>query len=244
MKNLFIKGVIVFLCLISFRSSSSQNLSQFFEKTDVFFKENVIDGKVAYKNIKSAPEQLNELLVLASTIKVQKTNSNEYRSFWINAYNLTVIKSVVAKYPIKTPLDISGFFDTKTHEISGTQTTLNNIENKLLRAQFNNDPRFHFVLVCAGLGCPSIINEAYLPSAIENQLDRQTQLALSNPNFIKVNNKKKKVQFSQIFEWYTSDFTAGNKSLIDFVNRYRSESIPNTYKTSYYSYDWALNEIK
>jgi len=244
MRHLFIYRVIILLCLINFTAATSQNLNQFVEKTDAFLKENVIDGKVAYKKIKASPYQLNELVALASKIKVQKTNPNQYRAFWINAYNITVIKSVIESYPIKTPLDVSGFFDKKKHDVAGIQITLNDIENILLRLQFNNDPRFHFVLVCAGLGCPPIIKEAYLPDTIETQLDRQTKLALNNPSFIKVNNKKKKVFFSQIFEWYNSDFKAENKSLIDFVNTYRTELIPGKYKSSYYSYDWSLNEIK
>jgi len=244
MMNQFFKGVILFFSLSIFTSVFSQDLSVFLDKTDAFLQENVIEGKVSYKKIKETPTQLNELLVLASSIEVEKTNSNQYRAFWINAYNLTVIQSVVAEYPIKSPLDVSGFFDKKKHEISGKKVTLNDIENKLLRAQFKNDPRFHFVLVCAGLGCPPIISKAYLPETLESQLDKQTTLALNNSTFIKVNNKKKKVQFSQIFEWYTSDFTTGDISLIDFVNSYRTEQIPTKYKPSYYSYNWTLNETK
>jgi len=244
MKNHYFKKLLFVIGLITCSFASSQEISSFFTKADAFLKENVVDSRVDYKKVKSSPSQLNELVVLASTIEVQKTNSNQYRAFWINAYNLTVIKSIVESYPIDSPLTISGFFDKKTHDIAGSQITLNNIENKLLRVQFNNDPRFHFVLVCAGLGCPPIINEAYLPNTIEAQLDKQTVLALNNPGFIKVNNKKRKVQFSQIFEWYTSDFTTNNKSLIDFVNSYRREQIPNTYKSSYYTYDWNLNETE
>jgi len=244
MRKQFLKGVFLLFSLAIFTSVSSQDLSVFLDKTDAFLQENLIEGKVAYKKIKESPNQLNELLALASTIEVQKTNSNQYRAFWINIYNLTVIQSVVAEYPIKSPLDILGFFDKNIHEISGKKVTLNDIENKILRAQFDNDPRFHFVLVCAGLGCPPIINEAYLPDTLEKQLNKQTKLALNNANFIKVNAKKKKVQFSQIFEWYTSDFTVGSDSLIDFVNTYRTEPIPRKYKSSYYTYDWTLNEVK
>ena len=244
MRNQFLIGVFLLFSLASFTSASSQNISDFFNKTDAFLKENVIERNVAYKKIKESPAQLNELLTLASTFEVQKTNPNQYRAFWINVYNLTVIQSVVAEYPIKSPLDISGFFDKNTHEISGKKVTLNDIENKILRAQFDNDPRFHFVLVCAGLGCPPIINEAYLPDTLEKQLNKQTKLALNNVDFIKVNTKKKKVQFSQIFEWYTLDFTVGDKSLIDFVNGYRTEPIPQKYKSSYYAYDWTLNQVK
>ena len=244
MRNQFLKGVFLLFSLASFTPASSQNISAFFNKTDAFLKENVIESKVAYKKIKESPAQLNELLALAATFDVQKTNPNQYRAFWINTYNLTVIQSVVAEYPIKSPLDIPGFFDKNIHEISGKKVTLNDIENKILRAQFDNDPRFHFVLVCAGLGCPPIVNEAYLPDTLENQLNKQTKLALNNADFVKVNTKKKKVQFSQIFEWYTSDFIVGDKSLIDFVNGYRTEPIPQKYKSSYYAYDWTLNQVK
>lgn len=235
---------ILILVLFSFTSASSQNITAFFEKSDVFFKQYVFDGKVDYKKIKKTPEQLNELLNLIETVDVKKENANQYRSFWINSYNLIVINSVVANYPVKSPLDISGFFDKEKHAIAGVDITLNDIENKILRSQFNFDPRFHFVLVCAGLGCPPIINSAYLPNTLENQLTKQTVLALNNNHFIMVNKKKRTVKFSQIFEWYTSDFTTQNKSLIDFVNEYRKDQIPADYKTSYYKYDWALNEIK
>jgi len=244
MKNHYFKKFLFIIGLITCSFASSQEISSFFTKSDVFFKENIVDGRVDYKKIKTSPTQLNELVMLASKVEVLKTKSNQYRAFWINAYNVTVIKSVIKEYPIKSPLDISGFFDKKTHEIAGKQITLNDIENKLLRAQFNNDPRFHFVLVCAGLGCPPLINEVYLPKTLEAQLDKQTTLALNNPDFIKANNKKNKVQISQIFEWYTSDFTTNNKSLIDFINTYRREEIPNTNKLSYYIYDWNLNETE
>jgi hypothetical protein len=244
MRNRYYRVLVLLIGLFSFQSSTSQDLESFFKKTAFFLNQNVAEGKVDYKKIKKSPGNLNELLKIASDIKIEKSKSNQYRAFWINVYNLSVIKSVVAQYPLKSPLDIPGFFDKKTHSIAGVKATLNDIENELLRGQFNNDPRFHFVLVCAGLGCPPIIKEAYLPNTLENQLDRQTTLTLNNATFIRVNEKKKKVQFSQIFEWYTSDFTANNKSLIQFVNLYRKKQIPNSYKSSYYAYDWNLNKLK
>jgi hypothetical protein len=103
---------------------------------------------------------------------------------------------------------------------------------------FKKEARFHFVLVCAGLGCPPIINEAYKPSTLEAQLQEQTEIALNNPNFVKV--KGKKVQISQIFEWYKGDFTQDGTE-IEYINRYRKEAIPEKAKVSYYSYDWRLN---
>ncbi len=220
----------------------SQGTSEFFSKADAFFKTNVKNGRVAYASIKQDPSSLNELVAMAENISVNTSNAKEYQAFWINGYNLSVIKGIVDNYPIKSPLNKKGFFDKITYTIGGTNTTLNDIENKLLRAKFPKEARFHFVLVCAGLGCPPIISEAYVPGKLEAQLDRQTKLALNNPKFIRVN--KNKVGLSKIFEWYTGDFTQGGKSLVDYVNQYRTEALPVKAKVSFYDYNWALNGTK
>lgn len=219
----------------------AQNTEMFFNKADAFFGKHVKNGRVAYSEIIKNTTELDALLTISKEISVTKSNSKEYQSFWINGYNLTVIKSIVANYPIKSPLDKTGFFDKTKHSIGGKNITLNDIENKLLRGNFPNEPRFHFVLVCAGLGCPPIISSAYKPSTLEKQLQMQTEKALNDTKFIQVN--KNKVKVSQIFEWYKGDFTK-NGSLVDYINQYKKEKLPAKAKVSYYTYDWTLNDLK
>lgn len=218
----------------------SQDTNTFFAKADAFFGTHVKNGRVAYKEIKANPSGLNELLEMAQNISVSKSEAKTYQAFWINGYNLSVIKGIVDSYPIKSPLDKGGFFDKITYNIGGKDITLNDIENKLLRANFPKEARFHFVLVCAGLGCPPIIPNAYLPNTLDAQLQQQTELSLNNPSFIRT--KGKKVLLSQIFEWYKGDFTQEGKSLVDFVNLYRKEKLDPKTKVGYYPYDWTLNE--
>ncbi|WP_299218038.1 DUF547 domain-containing protein [uncultured Aquimarina sp.] len=235
------KKLIFLLAFLPVTIGFSQSTTDFFTKSDAFFKEHVTDGKVDYKTIKNDPATLDELLDIAAGISVSKSDAKTYQAFFINGYNLSVIKGIVNNYPTKSPLDIKGFFDKVIYTLAGKSTTLNDLENKILRKNFPTEARFHFVLVCAGLGCPPIIPEAYKPSILEKQLQRQTTIALNNPNFIKV--KGKKVQLSQIFEWYKDDFTQ-NGSEIDYVNQFRKEKIPAGAKVSYYSYNWSLNIIK
>ncbi len=235
------KRIATLITLLLVAVSYGQSVDTFVNKADTFFNTYIKNGRVDYKTIKSNPETLNELVTLAKGVRVSKSNVKEYQAFWINAYNITVIKGIVEKYPVKGPLKIGGFFDKTTHEIGGVKTTLNDLENKLLRKVFPKEARFHFVLVCAGLGCPPIINEAYTPAKLEAQLQRQTTIALNNPNFIKV--KGNKVQLSQIFEWYKGDFTQ-NGSEIDYINKFRKETIPSKARVSYYPYDWTLNQVK
>ena len=234
------KNTLLILAMLLGLSTQAQSLNDFFSKTDQLLKQHVSNGKVDYAAIQSDPALLEETLRIAEGISVSTSDAKNYQAFWINAYNVAVLKGIVDNYPTKSPLDVKGFFDKTTYALGGKNITLNDIENKQLRGKFD-DARFHFVLVCAGLGCPPIIPQAYRPESLDVQLTKQTQLAINNPQFLRVNDKKKRVQFSQIMEWYNQDFTQHGQTLIEFANKYRKQSIPSDYKTSYYAYDWRLN---
>lgn len=233
--------ISLILLFVAFTQLYSQDVNTFFEKTTIFFNLNVDNGKIAYSKINSNKEGLFELMKMAETIEISKKDSNTYQAFWINVYNLSVIKGIIDNYPINSPLDKNGFFDTAKFKLGGKNVTLNDIENELLRAQFN-DARFHFVLVCGAIGCPPIINKAYLPTTLESQLKEQTELALNGDYFIKVNEKKKRVEVSEIMKWYQEDFIKNGMSEIEFINQYRKDKIPTNYKLSYYPYNWDLNK--
>jgi hypothetical protein len=229
--------IIVFLMTMSV---NAQDLSTFFSKTNTFLQTHVNEGKVDYKAIHKEQSNLDEILKIAQGISVDVSDADNYQAFWINAYNLSVIKGIIDNYPTKSPLDNTGFFDKTTYNLAGKSITLNDIEHKLLRAQFN-DARFHFVLVCGALGCPPLISEAYMPETLNKQLDAQTKIAL-NGTFLRVNTKKKRVEASEIMKWYKEDFTMDGISEIEFINQYRTEQIPDNYKLSYFTYNWNLNK--
>ncbi|WP_418604536.1 DUF547 domain-containing protein [Hwangdonia sp.] len=230
--------IILIIILVSIEGFS-QDVNVFFSKADTFFRTYVDVGKVAYSDIYNNQSGLNELMKLAEAISVSKEDAEVYQAFWINAYNLSVIKGIIANYPTKSPLNHAGFFDKTTYNLAGKNITLNDIEHKLLRAQFN-DARFHFVLVCGAVGCPPLINKAYLPNTLDAQLETQTKKAI-NGSFLKVNTKKKRVEASQIMEWYKADFTMNGTTEIDFINKYRAEKLEGKYKLGYFQYDWRIN---
>jgi hypothetical protein len=234
------KIIVIITVLLGSISTQAQDLDTFFNKAEAFFKANVANGRVAYDTIHKAPSQLNEILKIAEGISVSKVDAKNFQAFWINAYNLLVIKGLIDHYPTKSPLDHAGFFDKTKYSIGGISTTLNNIEHKLLRGNFK-EPRFHFVLVCGAVGCPPLINKAYLPNTLDAQLETQTKKAI-NGDFIRVNNKKNRVQVSQIMEWYKEDFTMNGMDEIDFINTYKTEKLEGKWKLSYFPYDWTINK--
>lgn len=236
MKNI----ILTISIIISFHSVVlASDSHQFYAKTDAFLKAHVSNGLVDYKAITADSKELESLITMIENAEVAKSGSKDYQAFYINAYNLHVINGIVT-YNLKSPLDKAGFFDKIKVTVAGEKLTLNDIENKKLRAVVK-DARFHFVLVCGALGCPPLINTAYKPELLESQLETQTKKAINNDQFIRVN--KNKVAVSQIFEWYKVDFTTNGSTILKFIDKYREQPLPEKAKLSFYTYNWKVNKL-
>ncbi|PQJ30560.1 DUF547 domain-containing protein [Nonlabens arenilitoris] len=233
------KTILSILIMISLSTTASGiGNDQFYKEANVFLQTHVKNGLVDYDAIAKEPTQLNKLIDMIINAQVDSSNSQDYQAFYINAYNLYVIKGIVDD-KLSSPLDKKGFFDSIKRKVAGESLTLNDIENKKLRATFH-DARFHFVLVCGALGCPPLINQVYSPVTLEKQLEQQTIKALNNNEFIQV--KKNRVAVSQIFEWYQEDFIASGKSILEFISKYRKQALPENAKLSFYTYNWKVNK--
>ncbi len=225
--------------------SSLQVIAQndFFDRADAFFQHYVSQGSVNYYEVKQDQKKLNELIDFIESNAVLTVNNDQDKALLINAYNLFVIQGIVDRYPVSSPQEIASFFDTKRIKIQGKTLSLNELEKDILIKQ-TKDLRLHFVLVCGAKGCPKIINVAYRPDQLDQQMDRQTRITLNDDEFTKINNKNKTAVLSEIFEWYRKDFLGNQGSIISFINRYRERRIGPAYEVSYYSYDWTLNDVE
>lgn len=214
-------------------------LASYFQATNQFLNQYVSGGLIAYSKIKK--NTIAPLIEQIATADLSQSNSTEKQAFYINSYNLLVIKSLIDNGTPSSPLDVLGFFDAKKHKVAGQSITLDQLEKGKLFG-LKKDPRFHFVAVCGAKGCPQIEPFAYSPSNLNAQLNRQTKKAINNPNFIRVKDDEQKVELSEIFKWYAGDFTQGGKSVLDYINQYRNTPIPTSYQVGYYPYDWKINK--
>ncbi|MBC7643229.1 MAG: DUF547 domain-containing protein [Flavobacterium sp.] len=238
MMKIKLLAITFFLLLIN--NSMAQTLEEFFKKSDRFFQTFVINDNVDYDLLLSNTQQLDEVLNIGAEVDLGNTSLNNYKAFWINSYNLLVIKGILDKYPVKTVQDINGFFTT-TYRVAKEYITLKNIEKQKLKL-FLKDPFLNFVLVCGANGCPPLIDHAYLPESIDNQLLEQTAKSINNSNFIRIDEDKKMIEVSEIFDWYKEDFVNKEGKIIDFINKFRTNKIDSGYKVAYYKYNWSLNK--
>ena len=99
-----IKYFYSILILLVFQTHFAQTKENFFEQTNEFLTKNITkDGKINYKSIKKSPGELFYILDNVFKLKLDTDLSNESSiAYWINIYNLLVIKNVVDNYPIKS----------------------------------------------------------------------------------------------------------------------------------------------
>ena len=207
-------------------------------------------GRVDYAGLKSDSGTLQSYLdLLAVNAPSDKASFQTGLAFWINAYNALTIKGVLDHYPTTSVRKIKlfgGFFSRIKFQVGGRSYTLNNIEHDIIRYEFG-DPRTHFALVCASLGCPILENRAFVPETLEERLDNATANFINNPGKVHLDRENRVLYLSQIFEWYAEDFENTHNNVIDFIAEY----LPDTdaaflerekVQIQYVQYDWHLNE--
>ena len=216
------------------------NLKTFTEEANILLQSSVKNGQVDYATIKQNDNQIDQLYQEIGEMSLKDASEDEKKAFYINAYNLITIYQVKENYPLKSPMDVKGFFDEKKHTVAGESLTLNALEKEKLLKPYQ-DPRVHFVLVCAAQSCPPLASTAYRADQLDKQLEEKTRQALNNPQYTRVDKAAKKVEVSKIFDWYQDDFTRNNPSVLAYINQYRNKPIPQDYTVNYYEYDWKLN---
>jgi hypothetical protein len=195
-------------------------------------------GKVNYAGIKKNIEMLNQAIShYQENTPKSSWSSNQKLAYWINAYNLFTIKLIVDNYPVSSIKDIANGkpWDKKFIELDGKKMSLNDIENGIIRKQFN-EPRIHFAVNCASISCPKLLNQEYTASNLNSLLEKQAKRYINdkNENTFTANS----AQISNIFDWYKVDFDGG---VIPFLNKYLAAPLPLNAKISYKEYNWNLN---
>lgn len=227
----------------------------------ILLKKNVmIKGRtstVNYKAIKNDPKDLQAYLNYLEAVSLEKFNhfsENEKLAFLINAYNAFTIKLIVDHYPVKSIKDIGSILTSpwkiKFFNLLGEQRYLDNVEHDMIRKWFN-EPRLHFAVVCASIGCPAIKNEAYVASQLDQQLEGAAVNFLSDANRNRYRSADQKLELSSIFKWYGGDFVKKFGTLESYIapritNNSADQTIIREKKASisYLDYDWSLNEDK
>lgn len=193
--------------------------------------------------------QLKKYISNLEKIDPLELNAPEQQAYWINFYNALTVNVVLDHYPIHSIRDIkSGIFtpgpwDRILATVNNHPLTLNNIEHDILRAIWH-DPRFHYAVNCASLGCPNLAHVPYSGARLHEQLDEASRDFINHPRAVSVRGKR--VTLSKIYTWYSDDFGDGSAPMIlDHVAQYADVELKSKLAEDSdidgYQYDWRLN---
>lgn len=245
------------LVLVFFISLKSFAFSHSHQKFDAILSEIIFtDGKqslVNYSKLIDSPAKLNAYLKELSLVTKKEFHTfskDERLAFLINSYNAFTLKLIIDHFPVKSIKDIGSLFQSPWKKdffyFLGEKSHLDKIEHEMIRKVFK-EPRIHFAVNCASIGCPSLMEKAFTGKNLENELEKMTKNFLSNPLKNKINTKEKIIYLSKIFDWYEKDFN-DKGGVLKFVAKYLSTDLKTKsqiengeYRIEYLDYDWKLN---
>ena len=191
----------------------------------------------------------------------------ERQAFLINAYNAFTVELILTKYPdLKSIKDLGSLLSSpwkpKWIALLGNQVSLDDIEHAMLRKRGDyDDPRVHFAVNCASIGCPALREEAVVAARLDAQMDEQTLRFMSDRTRNRYNAQRGRLELSKIFDWYGEDFRLGHRgigSLPAFAARYADQLADSPAHAAelreriraggvdiaFTDYDWALNDVR
>jgi hypothetical protein len=222
---------------------------------DALLRAHVRDGLVDYDAFERAPAFAAYLDALARTDPTTLPRPQQL-AFWINAYNAYTIAQINAHHERRSIKNINktlgfasigGAWREKMARVGGVAYSLDEIEHERIRPVFK-EPRIHFAIVCAALGCPPLRSEAYVGERLDEQLDDQTRaFLLRAPAKNRVEVATKTVYLSPIFRWFKDDFAPTDPALLQWIARYFPAGAEADVLTAgrarikWTAYDWSLN---
>ncbi|OGA15850.1 MAG: hypothetical protein A3I63_09075 [Betaproteobacteria bacterium RIFCSPLOWO2_02_FULL_66_14] len=182
-------------------------------------------------------------------------------AFLINAYNAFTAEKILTRYPrLQSIWDFGKLFGNPFKDefftLFDRKFSLDGIEHDRLRKPgAYDDPRVHFALNCASVGCPMLREEAYVGDRLDAQLEQQAERFLSDATRNRFANDR--LEVSKIFDWFKDDWSRGVRGIQSreqYFARYsrllagdpahRSLIAQGRAPLAFLEYDWTLNDLR
>ena len=206
----------------------------------------------------SAPDlrALDAWIAEAAARRPSAMPRQEAFAFWGNLYNALTLKVVIDRYPVRSirdirstgvPLDPKGWFGpwrTRLVTVEGRRMSLDDIEHETMRPTFR-DPRVHYAVNCASIGCPNIWPRAWRAATLDRELDEAAAAFVNHPRGATVL-PDGRLRISSIFSWFREDFGGSEAGVIAHLRRYAAPALAarlgERTAIAEDAYDWALND--
>lgn len=175
---------------------------------------------------------------------------DEALAYWANLYNALTVQVVAENWPVDSIRDIGpnktfgakGPWDMKVVEVEGKSLSLNNIEHDTMRKNWD-EPRIHYMVNCASIGCPNLMQKPWSAKALEADLNAAAAAFINSDRGAKLSGSK--VEVSSIYHWYEEDFGGSKSGVLTHLQQYatgeKKTALEAAGKVSGHDYNWSVN---
>ncbi len=195
-------------------------------------------------------QALDAYIAQLGRVNIDSYNRTEQYAYWVNLYNALTVQVVLDHYPVDSIRDIDispglfadGPWDKPLIAVLGEELSLNDIEHRILRPIWN-DPRIHYAVNCAAIGCPNLQASAFTGATLDSQLDQAAREYVNSPRGVRSGSNGLVV--SSIYAWFQEDFGGDVDGIIAHLKRYAegetAAKLANAQDLADHEYDWSLN---
>lgn len=233
----------------------------------------VRDGLVYYYALRQERTKFDRYVAALGEVgadTVSKWPQPRQLSYWINAYNAFVLRTVIDSYPIRgraadypatSIRQIPGAFERRTFRAGGRQLTLDAIERDVIGGF--DDPRALLALSRGAVGGSRLKSEAYSANRLEQQLAAMTSELVTRRVLVQVDAGNNRLSVNPMFSWREALFTRtlSNRAPVLYATRSPLERavlaliepliVPNEmeflrkneFSMVFHEFDWRLNDL-
>lgn len=204
-------------------------------------------GLVDYGALKGSEGELDAYISSIAAAPFDQMGRDQKLALLINAYNAFTLKLILDHWPTDSIKSIPGDqrWEAVRWDIGGKKYSLNQIEHEQVRPNFA-EPRIHFALVCAAIGCPKLRQEAYEPERLEQQLEDQAEYTHGHDTWFSFDPATNTAKLTPLYQWYGGDFEQQTGSVLEYAAQY-SDNLADAMESGddvrieWLDYDWSLN---
>lgn len=206
-------------------------------------------NRVAYDKVTEQDRAiLKAYIARLAGLRITTYSRAEQEAYWVNLYNALTLDVVLDHYPVKSirDIDISGLFSNGPWgkdlvEIEGYGVSLDDIEHRILRPIWQ-DPRTHYVVNCASIGCPNLLPVAVTADTLDEIKTEAARAYINHPRGVTITGKTATI--SKIYDWFSGDFGGSESGVRTHLMLYADPALAKAIaqvEDFDYAYDWSLN---
>lgn len=211
-------------------------------------------NRIAYAEVSTADRKVLETYIAGlSAVPIGRYRRAEQFAYWVNLYNAATVRLVLEHYPVATIRDIDispgvvsdGPWGRKLITVEGDALSLDDIEHRILRPIWR-DPRIHYAVNCAAVGCPNLQPRAFTPQNAEFLLDAGAEGYVNDARGVSLQDGRLVV--SSIYAWFAEDFGGDTTGVLGHLRIFARPELlrrlDRVGRIDGYDYDWALNDVE